>query len=287
MTFVATSIAEVRAAVDDWRGQKDIIGLVPTMGALHAGHGALIDAARRECQRVVVSVFVNPTQFNQRQDFDLYPRALSSDIEFCQQRGADLVFAPSVSAMYPHAMRAFVEVERLTDHLCGKFRPGHFRGVTTVVAKLFHIVEPHRAYFGRKDAQQRAVIRRMVADLHFPVEIEGIETVREPDGLALSSRNQRLGPQERSVAPALYRALCRAAEMIRSGVSDPEGIRRAAIAGLTRLPEFRIEYFEIVDPEDLQPMAEVKTPALVAAAAWLGQTRLIDNVLVLTPRPGL
>ncbi len=286
MTFVATSIAEVRSAVDDWRAQKDIIGLVPTMGALHAGHGALIDAARRECQRVVVSVFVNPTQFNQRQDFDLYPRTLSADIEFCSQRGADLVFAPSVSQMYPHAMRTFVEVERLTDHLCGKFRPGHFRGVTTVVAKLLHTVEPHRAYFGRKDAQQLAVIRRMAADLNFAVEIVGIDTVREPDGLALSSRNQRLGPQERSVAPALYRALCRAAEMIRSGVSDPEGIRRAAIAGLTRLPEFRVEYFEIVDPEDLQPMAEVKTPALVAGAAWLGQTRLIDNVLVLTPRPG-
>ena len=277
---LARTIAEVRAAVAQARGEGKIVGLVPTMGALHAGHGRLIETARGECGLVVVSVFVNPIQFNQPADYERYPRTLDTDLASAEACGADVVFAPEIAEMYPRPRRTYVDVEKLTDHLCGAFRPGHFRGVTTVVAKLFQIVQADRAYFGEKDAQQLAVIRRMVRDLDMPVEIVGVPTVREPDGLALSSRNARLSAEERRVATTLYAALRTARECIERGVRDAAEATRAAAAVLAGQPLIRTEYFEIVDPEELQPVAEIRGPVLVAAAVWVGETRLIDNVTV-------
>jgi pantoate--beta-alanine ligase len=271
--------AAVREAVARLRGAGKTIGLVPTMGALHAGHGRLIEIARGECGAVAVSVFVNPIQFDRSDDYERYPRTLATDAAFAEARGADLVFAPEIAEMYPRRQRAFVDVEALTAHLCGQFRPGHFRGVATVVAKLLDIVQPDRAYFGEKDAQQLAVIRRMVADLNLPVEIVGVPTVREADGLALSSRNQHLSADERALAPLLYQSLKAAEAAIERGEHDPERAKQAALAMLACVPSIRVEYFEIVDPEELQPVAEIAAPVLVAAAAWLGATRLIDNLV--------
>jgi pantoate--beta-alanine ligase len=273
------SILELRHRLADVRHAGRGIGLVPTMGALHAGHGRLIEMARQQTDCVVVSIFVNPTQFNQRQDYDRYPRPLAEDLEFCSARGVDFVFAPSVEEMYPSPQLAFVEVTRVTEHLCGKFRPGHFRGVTTVVLKLLNIVQPDRAYFGEKDAQQLAAIRRMTIDLDVPVEIVEVPTVREDDGLALSSRNQHLSPLERHIAPALYRALQAAGQLIASGLTDPQQVKAKALATLHPFPQIRIEYFEIVDPVELQPVERIASPVRVAVAAWLGSTRLIDNIL--------
>jgi pantoate--beta-alanine ligase len=272
------SIQGVRDALARVRREDKVIGLVPTMGALHRGHGRLIETARGECGCVVVSVFVNPIQFNRADDYERYPRTLDDDVRFCATLGADIVFAPSISEMYPRAVRTHVDVEALTDHLCGKFRPGHFRGVATVVAKLFHIVQPDRAYFGEKDAQQLAVIRRMVEDLSMPVAIVGVPIVREAGGLALSSRNRHLSPEERRSATGLAMSLQAAAEAVARGARDPEEVKRAALAVLEREPGIRVEYFEIVDPDEIQPVAEIGGPVLIAAAVWLGSTRLIDNV---------
>ncbi|MGD0200934.1 MAG: pantoate--beta-alanine ligase [Bryobacteraceae bacterium] len=277
---LARTIRAVREAVARRRRAGDVIGLVPTMGALHEGHGRLIEVARGECGCVVVSIFVNPIQFDRKDDFDRYPRTLDADLAFCAERGADIVFAPEAAEMYPRPPRAFVDVEGLTEHLCGRFRPGHFRGVATVVAKLLHIVQPDRAYFGQKDAQQLAVIRRMVADLDLPVAIVGVETVREPDGLALSSRNRRLSSEQRAVATVLYSGLRLAEDLIRRGARDPEAVKREVLAAMARQSEVRVEYLEIVDPEEIQPVAEIRGPVLVAGAVWLGSTRLIDNLLV-------
>jgi len=249
------------------------------MGALHAGHGRLIEQARHECECVVVSVFVNPIQFNQKEDYDKYPRTLATDLAFCEARGVDFVFAPSEEEMYPQPLRTSVEVAVVSERLCGEFRPGHFRGVATVVSKLLNIVQPDRAYFGEKDAQQLAVIRRMVSDLNMPVDIVPVATVREPDGLALSSRNQRLSPEERCVATVLYRALQTAQRLIASGADDASGIRQQALAVFAQAPQVRVEYLEIVDPEEMQPVNRISGPVRVAGAVWLGGTRLIDNVL--------
>ena len=273
------TIAGVREAVARLRGAGKTIGLVPTMGALHAGHGRLIETARAECGLVAVSIFVNPIQFDRTDDYERYPRTLAADAAFAETRGADLVFAPEIAEMYPRRQRAYVDIEALTAHLCGQFRPGHFRGVATVVAKLLNIVQPDRAYFGQKDAQQLAVIRRMVADLNLPVEIVGVPTVREADGLALSSRNQHLSADERAVAPLLYQSLLAAEASVAGGERDPERAKRAALAVLAREARIRVEYFEIVDPNELQPVSEIAGPVLVAAAVWLGATRLIDNLL--------
>jgi len=248
------------------------------MGALHAGHGSLIELARRSQGYLVVSIFVNPIQFNQQEDYQRYPRTLEADRDFCRARGVDLIFAPSIEEMYPEPQRTFVEVTGLTEHLCGRFRPGHFRGVTTVVAKLFAIVQPDRAYFGEKDAQQLAVVRRMVRDLNLPVEIVAGATVREPDGLAMSSRNQRLSPDERRAAAAIYRALQAAGEQIRVGAADPEVARLRALEVLATEPLLRVEYLEIVDPLLIEPVQRIQDEVLVAAAVWAGSTRLIDNI---------
>jgi pantoate--beta-alanine ligase len=272
------TIEEIRAKVAAHRRQGRRIGLAPTMGALHRGHGSLIEAAVRETDAVVVSIFVNPIQFDDARDFSQYPRTLDSDVEYCESLGAHIVFAPSEREMYPETPRSFVEVEGVSEHLCGKFRPGHFRGVATVVLKLLQIVQPDRAYFGEKDAQQLAVIRRMVRDLNVPVEIAGVPTVRESDGLALSSRNQHLTVEERRVAPLLYQALELAGKRIAAGARDPAEIRREGLETLEHAG-IRVEYFEVVDAGSMQPVVRIEGTVCVAAAIWVGSTRLIDNVV--------
>ncbi len=278
-TALVSSVSEVREKLGAVRFGGGTIGLVPTMGALHAGHARLIEQAVRESDCAVVSIFVNPIQFNQQEDYDLYPRTLTSDLRYCQALGVHLVFAPPMEEMYPESQLTFVEVTRLTDHLCGAFRPGHFRGVATVVAKLFNIVQPDRAYFGEKDAQQVAVIRRMVRDLNLPLTIVQVPTVREADGLAISSRNQRLSPEERLVAPVLLEALEIAGERIAAGVTDPEEVKKNALAVLEAQPRVRVEYLEIVHPEEMRPVDRIVGPVRVAGAIWVGSTRLIDNLL--------
>ena len=270
---VVRTVSDVRGFLENRKN----IGLVPTMGALHIGHETLIRTARAESDVLAVSIFVNPLQFGPNEDYSRYPRALPKDLETCEHNGADLVFAPSVEEMYPLPQLTTVEVGRVSEYLCGKFRPGHFRGVATVVLKLLNIVRPDRAYFGEKDLQQLMVIRRMVADLNVPVTIVGVPTVREPDGLALSSRNKYLDAQERTAAPALHRALQEAATRIRAGEREPSKVRAAAMQILNASPLIRVEYFEIVDPEELQPVSVLNGPVRIAAAIWIGKTRLIDN----------
>jgi pantoate--beta-alanine ligase len=275
---VATTIAETRQHVAHARGQGKTIALVPTMGALHRGHAALIDSAAAKCSYTVVSVFVNPIQFDRREDYLRYARSLDSDLSTAERHGAALVFAPPVEEMYPREQDVYVDVPGVSQHLCGAFRPGHFRGVATVVAKLFHIVTPDIALFGEKDAQQLAVVRSLATALNFPLEIVAVPTVREPDGLALSSRNGRLSPQERALAPLLYRALCASLEKLRNGIRDANALRTAGLQLLAREPALRVEYFEIVDSETIKPVDQVRAPVLIATAGWLGATRLIDNV---------
>ncbi len=276
---VISTIAALRQQIREAKQKGLTVGFVPTMGALHAGHRQLMETARRECGFLMVSIFVNPLQFDRADDLARYPRNFDTDLALCTSAGVDAIFAPSANDLYPEEQRTFVDVSDLTGHLCGAFRPGHFRGVATVVLKLFGIVQPDRAYFGQKDAQQLAVIQRMVRDLNVPVEIIPVSTVREPDGLALSSRNKHLSPAERQVAPALYRALSLAAERIASGEHSALVVRENALRSLQQHPELRVEYFEIVDTLTLQTVEEVGGPVLIAAAAWLGSTRLIDNVL--------
>ncbi len=230
------TIESVRRRLSDARQSGSTIGLVPTMGALHAGHARLVEQARAECRTVAVSIFVNPLQFDREDDLRRYPRTLDADRQLCDGLGVDVVFAPSVEEMYPVPPQCAIDVGRLADHLCGRFRPGHFRSVATVVMKLFGIVQPDRAYFGEKDAQQLAIIRRMVADLNVPVGVVGVATVREPDGLALSSRNSHLAPAERQVATALFRALQEADRQIAAGNTDPTDVVRAAAAVDSRGP---------------------------------------------------
>jgi pantoate--beta-alanine ligase len=253
------------------------------MGALHAGHERLIDRARAECDLVIVSIFVNPLQFDRPEDLEKYPRTLQADVDLCSAAGVDVVFAPSAAEMYPEPLDCAIEVGRVAEHLCGRFRPGHFRGVATVVMKLFQIVQPDRAYFGEKDAQQLAVIRRMVADFNVPIEIVGVPTVREADGLALSSRNQRLQPGERRAATVLYKALKAASAQVAEGVRDAAGVRQAAREVVEREPAVRLEYLEIVEPHEMQPVERIDGPVIAAGAIWVGGTRLIDNVICVPP----
>ena len=276
----ATTIAEMRAWVRQARAAGKTVGLVPTMGALHVGHVSLIEAAVARCDRVVVSIFVNPTQFGPGEDFDKYPRPFERDVEICEKCGAHAVFAPSAAEMYRGKNLTWVTVEKLTEPLCGRNRPGHFRGVTTVCAKLFNIVLPDLAFFGQKDAQQAVVIRRMVADLNMPLEIVVCPTVREPDGLAVSSRNQYLDPQERKEAPVIYRALQRGGELIRAGETDAARIVDETRGILRRVPALRVEYVSLVDAESLEEIGQVRGKVLLAVAGRLGSTRLIDNIQV-------
>lgn len=263
--------------------QDHRVGLVPTMGALHEGHLSLVRAARAKCESVVVSIFVNPLQFGPNEDLAKYPRSFERDCELLEREKVDILFAPSVEDMYPKNAVTYVTVEGMSEKLCGRSRPGHFRGVTTVVAKLFHVVEPEVAFFGQKDAAQCAIIRRMVRDLNFPVEIVVGPIVREPDGLAMSSRNTYLSPEERKLSLVLYRALTEVKRRFDQGERDAARLVEAGKQVLAREPGVRPDYLEIVDPDMLDPISEVRSETLVAVAAFVGGTRLIDNVL-LSPR---
>jgi pantoate--beta-alanine ligase len=267
----------MQAWADAARAAGARIALVPTMGALHAGHLALAAEARRRADRVVVSIFVNPIQFDRRDDFERYPRVLEDDAALCAAHGVDAVYAPSASAMYPEGFQSAVEVGALAAPLCGRTRRGHFRGVTTVVTKLFHAVRPHVAVFGEKDYQQLAVVRRMTADLDFGIEIVGVPTVREEDGLALSSRNRRLAPAEREAARCIPRALAEAGAAVAAGERRPAAVLGRVEAVLAAEPRARLEYAELRDPETLEEVTEVAAPALLALAVEVGGVRLIDN----------
>jgi pantoate--beta-alanine ligase len=283
MKVVAShTIADLRRWVREARGGGALIAAVPTMGALHEGHGRLIEQARAECGFVVVTIFVNPTQFNEPADYARYPRTLDADLVFCEARGADLVFAPPVEEMYPREQQTFIETGEVSQFMEGRFRPGHFRGVATVVAKLLNIVGPDKAYFGQKDAQQVAVVRRMVEDLNFPVEIVEVPTVRESDGLALSSRNARLSEEQRRMAIALYEALTAARDRIAVGERRSIEVKRCAAEVFARYPGVRPEYFEVADPVRLTPIERIDGAVRIAGAIWVGQTRLIDNILVVS-----
>src|SRR5262245_48851517 len=267
----------MQAWSDGERAAGHRIALVPTMGALHEGHLALVAEARRHAERVVVSIFVNPMQFNRRDDFDKYPRDLTTDAALCTSGGVDAIYAPRPAAMYPEGFQTAVEVARLSEPLCGANRPGHFRGVTTVVTKLFHAVRPDVAVFGEKDFQQLAIIRRMAADLDFGIEIVGVPTIREADGLALSSRNRLLDSEARRAAVCVPRALDAAEAAVRRGERRAVAVAAAAQAVIASEPQARLEYAELRDPGTLEVVEEVGAPTLLAMAVWVGGVRLIDN----------
>lgn len=262
------------------RGESRTIGFVPTMGFLHEGHLSLMRRARAENAVLAVSIFVNPTQFGQGEDLDSYPRDLQGDLGKLEAVGADLVFAPSAESIYPIDYQTYVEVSEVTEGLCGASRPGHFRGVATVVTKLFNLIQPHRAYFGQKDYQQSVVIRRLVADLNLDLDIVVLPTVREPDGLAMSSRNARLTPDQRRAAPLLYRCLSRAEERVREGEKCAKIILDEMQAMIDQEPLARVDYLAICDPDTLKPVDALRGPTLVALAVRFGSTRLIDNIVI-------
>jgi pantoate--beta-alanine ligase len=278
-------IVETVAAVRELRAPGKTLGLVPTMGALHEGHLSLVRAARESCDIVAVSIFVNPTQFGPKEDFATYPRTFAQDCEMLDAVGADVVFAPSVEEMYPSGATTIVEVEGLSDRLDGASRPGHFRGVATVVSKLFHIFEPDRAFFGQKDAAQVAVLRKMVRDLCFRVELVACPIVREPDGLAMSSRNRNLSPTERVKARVLSRTLHHISELITRGETESGKLIEAALQVFATEPDVVVDYCRIVDPNTLEDVPIVHPGTLVAVAAKVGTTRLIDNFVYVAARP--
>ncbi len=289
--ITATTIAEARAVCDDARAAGKRVGFVPTMGFFHEGHRSLMRAARKANDFVIVSLFVNPTQFGPTEDLDGYPRDPVGDSMAAEAEGVDVLFTPSAAEMYPSGARTTVHVEGLTDVLCGASRPGHFDGVTTVVAKLFGIVGPSRAYFGRKDAQQVAVIRRMTVDLDLPVEVVGCPLVRESDGLAMSSRNSYLDADERRAAVVLSSALYLVSEAVVAGERGPGALRRLVVDTIAGAPEVHLDYAEVVDAATLEPIDRIAPDTLVALAAFVGKARLIDNVTISfpggTPTPDL
>jgi pantoate--beta-alanine ligase len=276
----AKTIKAVRELVDKARKDGKTIGFVPTMGALHEGHISLIDAAVRRCDYVVVSIFVNPTQFAPCEDFDEYPRDFAGDLSKCEQAGVDVVFAPTADQMYPQENLSWVNLEKITNNLCGLSRPAFFRGVATVCMKLFNIVRPDVAFFGQKDAQQAIVIKRMVRDLNMPLVIEVCPTVREKDGLALSSRNQYLTEQQRKDALLINKALKKCNEMVQSGQRDCVSLVAAMREILNRGTHVEIDYIKIVDTETVEDIEQIGLKALVAVAAKVGKTRLIDNIII-------
>jgi len=256
------------------------IGLVPTMGFLHEGHLSLVRQARELCDAVVVSIFVNPIQFGEGEDFDQYPRDLSRDFALLEKEGADVAFAPEVRDMYPEKMSTFVEITSMDDKLCGRSRPGHFRGVATVVSKLFNICQPQMGFFGQKDAQQAIIIEKMVRDLNFPLEIVVGEIIREADGLAMSSRNVYLSPADRKNAVVLYQSLLKAKDLVADGVNRPAEIIKAITDLINQTPGAVIDYVEILSGRDLSEIEEIKGKVLLALAVKFGNTRLIDNLLL-------
>ena len=276
---IITTVEGVRKQVKEWRKEGLTVGLVPTMGYLHEGHKSLIDKAVAENDRVVVSVFVNPIQFGPSEDLASYPRDLERDVELCEKAGANVIFHPEDSEMYFDDFCTYVDMDDLTKGLCGKTRPTHFRGVCTVVSKLFHIVAPDRAYFGQKDAQQLAVIRRMVRDLNFDLEIVGCPIVREEDGLAKSSRNTYLNAEERKAAVVLHKGLTEGEKLLQAGEKDAAKVIAAVREVIEKEPLAKIDYVELVDWNTLKPVNTVEDTVLVAIAVYIGKTRLIDNVI--------
>ena len=278
---VIRSIQEMYKLSESARKEGKIIGFVPTMGYLHEGHLSLIRIARKRCDLLVVSIFVNPTQFGPNEDLNSYPRDFERDSKLCEKEGVDVIFAPTAEEMYPDGYSTWVEVKGpVTEVLCGAFRPGHFRGVTTVVAKLFNIVQPHFAVFGQKDAQQLVVIKKMTRELNFPVEIVAAPTVREKDGLAMSSRNEYLNEKERKVAPKIYQSLILAKNMLLRGERDTEKIKNEMRKFLESAKLIKVQYIDIVDADTLEPLKNARGRVMVALAAFLGRARLIDNIIV-------
>ncbi|MCL6610489.1 MAG: pantoate--beta-alanine ligase [Peptococcaceae bacterium] len=278
--LIFEKIDRIRDFVREKKGQGKTVGFVPTMGYLHRGHAALAERARRECGTVVASIFVNPLQFGPREDYAEYPRDFDRDCRMLEECRVDALFHPPVEEMYPGGFCTHVEVEGLTGCLCGKSRPGHFRGVATVVTKLFNIVQPDRAYFGQKDAQQALVIKRMVEDLNMPVEIVTVPTVREEDGLAMSSRNVYLTPEQRAEAPVLYESLKEAARAVSGGERDARTLAGMVRERLSGLKGAGIDYVEIRSLPDLKEVERLDSPALLALAVRFGKTRLIDNIVL-------
>ena len=277
---VAKTIESVRRLVKAARKAGKKIGFVPTMGALHIGHISLIEAAKKNCDFVVVSIFVNPTQFGPGEDFNKYPRPVKADLKMCRKAGVDVIFAPTPLEMYPAENLTWVDVEKLSEPLCGKFRPGHFRGVATICAKLFNIVTPDIAYFGQKDAQQAIIIKRMVVDLNMPLKIVVCPTVREKTGLAMSSRNQYLTPQQKKDAALIYKSLQKCRHMIKQGNTDTKKITAEMRKVLKQIPSVEIQYISIVDTETLRNIDRITGKILVAVAVKIGSTRLIDNIFL-------
>jgi len=277
---IAKTIKSISRLVSAARSRGKKIGFVPTMGALHVGHISLIEKAAKSCDFIVVSIFVNPTQFGPAEDFNKYPRPLKADLEICKKAGVDAVFVPSTKQMYPQQNLTWVNVEKLTDQLCGRFRPGHFRGVATVCAKLFNIVQPDIAFFGQKDAQQTLVIRRMVADLNMSLKIIVCPTIREADGLAVSSRNRYLTDKQKKQAAYIYKSLQKARQMIDAGDKNCGAVISLMRKILNQAPSIEIEYINIVDAETAQITTRIAGKVLIAIAVRIGSTRLIDNILI-------
>ena len=277
---IKSSPIEIRNQVKEWRRQGLTVGLVPTMGYLHEGHQSLIKKSVEQNDKTVVSVFVNPIQFGPNEDLATYPRDLDRDARLCEETGADLIFHPEPSDMYEDDFCTFVDMDRVTKNLCGKTRPTHFRGVCTVCSKLFHIVGPDRAYFGQKDAQQLAVIRRMVRDLNFDLEIVGCPIIREDDGLAKSSRNTYLSPQEREAATVLHKALMLGRKAIEDGENNTTIVKELIRQTIEAEPLSKIDYVEIVDFDSIEPIDEIRQNTLIAVAVYIGSTRLIDNEII-------
>lgn len=277
MTEVLRRIDCAKEYIYKWKSEGLSIGFVPTMGCLHAGHLSLIERSARENDKTVVSIFVNPAQFGEGEDFNEYPRDFEADVKLCREAGVDLIFAPDEASIYPDGHSTYVDVSGLTDNLCGRARKGHFRGVCTVLVKLFNILKPTRAYFGKKDAQQLCVVRRMVEDLNMDLDVVGCETVREKDGLAMSSRNRYLGSKEREAALCLSRALNFVEKVIASGERNVNAIKSEVLGFISNQSGVRLDYFEIVDACNMRPVKVLKKPCLCAIAAYVGKTRLIDN----------
>lgn len=276
---IVTTIQEAKEQIKEWKDQGLSVGLVPSMGYLHEGHASLMKAAVSQMDKVAVSVFVNPTQFGPNEDYDSYPRDLDHDIAICEEQGVDLIFHPSVEEMYGKNYNTYVTMETLGDELCGKSRPIHFRGVCTVVTKLFNILTPDKAFFGQKDAQQLAIIKRMVKDLNMNLEIVGCPIIREEDGLAKSSRNTYLSPEERQAALILSKTIFMGQKMVEEGERDVKTLLDAMKANIETEPLARIDYVEVVDGETMQKVDRIEESVLVAMAVYIGNTRLIDNFI--------
>ena len=277
---VITKINEMQTRVLSVRDRKKSIGFVPTMGAIHDGHISLMRSARSENDELIVSIFLNPTQFDKGEDFDNYPRQLNQDIELIRKENVDVIFSPGTEEMYPDGYCTNVRQDRITDALCGRVRPGHFNGVATIVTKLFNIIQPGRAYFGQKDYQQSAIIKRLVADMNMDIDIQVCPTVREEDGLALSSRNKRLSLEERKDALCIHRSLQKAGAMFASNIRDTKEIIEEMTSVIKKAEHTKIDYISIVNADTLEDLSSVNGKALTAVAVWIGNTRLIDNTIL-------